>query len=185
MHENKKALLNLGAVIKSLGSYAGAFVNRYRKSATKAAYQQVFQKLQGKHVLDIGCHVGFYSFYMSNYASSVVGIDWDTRIIKVAKAAKKKLGVKNVKFVCMSIFDLDSFFIESHNINAIFMHKTGGTFSPEQARELTRFIVEHRILTIVVNISKNTSNNILNDIVSDYYPGYKWERVNTLLHIYK
>lgn len=176
--------LNMNSVIKSIGFYGDKFEGRYVKSATNVAYQQVFQKFQGKYVLDIGCHVGFYSFYISNYAFSVMGIDWSRDLIKVANTAKKKLGVKNVEFVCASIFDLDSFFIESHNINAVFMHKTGGDFSSEQRRDLTRLIVKCRILTIVTNISENNaSNDMLNDVVSDYYPGYKWKQTKNLLNL--
>lgn len=63
--------------------------------------------LTGKTVLDIGCNAGFYSFEMRRRgAARVLGIDADDRYIEQARFAARTLGVADVEFRNLSIYDV-------------------------------------------------------------------------------
>jgi tRNA (mo5U34)-methyltransferase len=50
--------------------------------------------LTGWKVLDIGCNAGFYSFELTKRGASVVGVDSDTRYLRQARWAAKKMGLQ-------------------------------------------------------------------------------------------
>lgn len=65
------------------------------------------QDLTGKSVLDIGCNAGFYSFEMKRRgASRVVGIDFDDYYLNQARFAAGVLGLADVEFRRMSVYDV-------------------------------------------------------------------------------
>ncbi len=49
-------------------------------------------------VLDVGCGVGSLSLYVSQYATSVLGIDVSKRAIDISESARAALNIKNVVF---------------------------------------------------------------------------------------
>lgn len=63
------------------------------------------KKLEGMHVLDVGCNAGFFSFKASELgARYVTGIDFDYHI-QQANFIKEIKKAKNVKFLSSSIYD--------------------------------------------------------------------------------
>jgi len=84
---------------------------RSHRKGTRARWDFISKHISvnGKSVLDLGCSVGAFCILASlGGASKVVGIDYDSESIEVAKYAAKELGA-NVEFICRSI---DSKFIE-------------------------------------------------------------------------
>ena len=106
-------------------------------------------------------------------------------IIETANRVKSRLDVKNVEFVRTSVFDINSDFIDFHNINAVFLHKTGGNFTKRQSRQMVSFIKSCGISTIISNISKKASKEDIDRMITSYYGGYKWKRIEHLLCIHK
>ncbi len=92
---------------------------------------KVFEKFKNKTVLDIGCHLGFYSILISSFADFIFGMDKNRVSIKDANYFKKVTRAKNTKFIQKSAFDLDDNFMKDNKINAIFIHKTYGYWSIE------------------------------------------------------
>jgi tRNA (mo5U34)-methyltransferase len=63
--------------------------------------------LSGKSVLDIGCNAGFYSLEMKRRgASRVLGIDHDERYLDQARFASSVLGVRDIEFRRMEVWDI-------------------------------------------------------------------------------
>lgn len=69
------------------------------------AYKFAKDFVPGKDVLDIGCGEGYGSDFLSNYAQSVLGIDYDKDVISYAK---DKYDNKNLQFLVLDIKDLGS-----------------------------------------------------------------------------
>jgi len=55
--------------------------------------------LKGKNALDIGCGFGRLSFLASRYAAHIDAIDMMEEPIRVARAMRETLGIKNVEFM--------------------------------------------------------------------------------------
>ena len=109
----------------------------YRHARTLKEYNRfndAFTNFEGKNIIDIGTHIGYYAIVMSSYARSVLGIDILDRSIKSANKFKNIVGAKNTSFMLMSAFDLNEKFFEKYKINAMFNHKTIGKqkFSPKK-----------------------------------------------------
>jgi tRNA (mo5U34)-methyltransferase len=65
--------------------------------------------LTGKSVLDIGCNAGFYSLEMKRRgAARVVGIDHDERYLEQARYAASVLGVRDIDFRRLEVWDVAS-----------------------------------------------------------------------------
>jgi tRNA (mo5U34)-methyltransferase len=65
------------------------------------------EDLSGKTVLDIGCNAGFYSIEMKRRgAAHVMGIDSDDRYLAQARLACSALGVNDIEFRNLSVYDV-------------------------------------------------------------------------------
>jgi tRNA (mo5U34)-methyltransferase len=65
------------------------------------------QDLAGRSVLEIGCNAGFYSFEMKRRgACRVLGIDFDDYYLNQARFAAQVLGLADVEFRRMSVYDV-------------------------------------------------------------------------------
>lgn len=69
------------------------------------AYQFAKDYIAGKNVLDIGCGEGYGSYYLSGFAKSVLGIDYDNSIIDYAN---NKYHRGNLSFQTVNINNLGS-----------------------------------------------------------------------------
>jgi len=69
------------------------------------AYKFANAFVGAKVVLDIGCGEGYGSDFLSNYAKSVLGIDYDKAVISYAR---DKYNKKNLQFMVLDIKDLIS-----------------------------------------------------------------------------
>lgn len=64
--------------------------------------------MRGKRVLDVGCNEGFFSLKLAEMgAKEVVGIDADRLRLKKAEFVSEVLGVENIKYLLVDIFDDD------------------------------------------------------------------------------
>ncbi len=64
--------------------------------------------IKGKRVLDVGCNEGFFSLKLEELgASEVVAVDADKLRIKKAKFISDVLGVSNINYEVVDIFDQD------------------------------------------------------------------------------
>ena len=64
-------------------------------------------RLDGWHVLDVGCNAGFYSFELAKRGATVVGIDVEPLYLTQAKWAAKEFGLADkVEFREMQVYDL-------------------------------------------------------------------------------
>jgi ribosomal protein L11 methyltransferase len=62
----------------------------------------------GKTVFDLGCNLGYYSFYAARRgAKKVVGIDFDTAVIEGCHILKKHYGVDNTTFIRADFLEED------------------------------------------------------------------------------
>lgn len=65
------------------------------------------ERLDGWHVLDIGCNAGFYCFALAQRGAQVVGIDMDPHFLRQAAWAARQFGLQEqVTFRRMQIYDL-------------------------------------------------------------------------------
>ena len=78
--------------------------SKYSKDYAKTKMIRCFE-LKGKHVLDIGCSEGIYSFYMAEQGAKVMGVDIDEKRIRKANFIKKCLGFRNVQFETGNVLD--------------------------------------------------------------------------------
>ena len=119
---------SLGKLRKKLGRFNLSL--RYDRDTKNAKehkqINKVFKKFGNKNVIDIGCHIGYYSTLISSFAESVVGIDIRDKSIKQANYFKEIMKVDNTEFKTKSAFDIDDNFMKNHNINAVFIHKSVG-----------------------------------------------------------
>lgn len=53
----------------------------------------------GKHVLDLGCSGGFFTFSLASKAKEIVAVDADPHMIERNNEANKKLGYDNITFL--------------------------------------------------------------------------------------
>ena len=65
--------------------YSGQLKGHWSLLRTMARYKFVANLVEGKKVLDVGCGEGLGTWMLSKYASSVIGVDTDTKAIKFAK----------------------------------------------------------------------------------------------------
>ena len=65
------------------------------------------ERLDGWHVLDIGCNAGFYSFEMARLGATVTAIDVDAHYLTQARWAARVLGLDTqIEFRQMQIYEL-------------------------------------------------------------------------------
>jgi len=65
--------------------------------------------LTGMSVLDIGCNGGFYSIEMKRRgADRVLGVDHDSQYLDQARFAAKVLGLEDIEFRTLSVYELPS-----------------------------------------------------------------------------
>ena len=53
-----------------------------------------------KTVLDIGCNVGFLDIDIAQWAKHIKGVEYNKRLVLIAKIASRYLHLRNVEFVC-------------------------------------------------------------------------------------
>lgn len=63
--------------------------------------------LRGYSVLDLGCNAGYFSLQLRKRGAHVVGIDEVPGHIQQAKLAARELGVFDIDYRCMSVYDID------------------------------------------------------------------------------
>lgn len=65
--------------------------------------------LGGRSVLDLGCNAGFYSFEMKRRgAGRVLAVDTDPRYLRQARLAAEVLGIRDIEFRELSVYDVPS-----------------------------------------------------------------------------
>jgi tRNA (mo5U34)-methyltransferase len=83
------------------------FLWNYPENKFKRFRHVVPEDLSGKTVLDIGCNAGFYSLEMKRRgAARVLGIDHDERYLEQARYASSVLGVRDLEFRRMEVWDV-------------------------------------------------------------------------------
>lgn len=70
-----------------------------------SAYKFAEDYVSGKNVLDIGCGEGYGTHYLSGFAESITGIDYDKTIVEYAKEKYRR---NNLKFYTLDIKNIDS-----------------------------------------------------------------------------
>jgi len=68
--------------------------------------QYFAEALTEKDVLDVGCGTGYFTHTMAEYAKTVIGIDYNSEYIDVAKKKWVLEGPGNLSFEVVDIFDL-------------------------------------------------------------------------------
>jgi ubiquinone/menaquinone biosynthesis C-methylase UbiE len=77
----------------------------YNDFVEQPAIKSLISSLEGKSVLDLGCgDGGFAKYCIDNGATNVVGVDISSNMINQARVENKH---ENIKYLCMSIEDLD------------------------------------------------------------------------------
>jgi 2-polyprenyl-3-methyl-5-hydroxy-6-metoxy-1,4-benzoquinol methylase len=119
-------------------------------------FNEAFVNFEGKNVIDIGTHIGYYATVISSFSNSVIGIDVLGKSIKQAISFKNIIGLKNINFLKMSAYDLDDKFFEEHEINAMFNHKTIGKekFPPVEFVKLMQLCERHCDIIITDKIDR-------------------------------
>ncbi len=124
-YTQKKLRKSLDKLREKLGRF-NLSQRYYRDTSNSKEHNQinkVFKKFKGKVVLDVGCHLGYYSVLISSFADKVIGIDISEAEIGRANYFKKVVGSQNTEFKLYSAFYLDDKFMEENKIDAIFFHK--------------------------------------------------------------
>jgi SAM-dependent methyltransferase len=93
----------------------------------------VLKHFNKKIVLDVGCHVGYYSVLISSFAKQVIGIDINNKALTKADYFIKLFDSNNIIFKYFSVFDIDDKFMTQNNVNAVFIHKTVGDVDSNQS----------------------------------------------------
>ena len=95
----------------------------YERIETKKA---AFEILRGKVVLDLGCHIGVWSIFLSHVASRVIGVDRKGALITKANKLRDALGVSNVEFVQGDVWSLQDI-CEKYSSTCLFAKKVLGS----------------------------------------------------------
>jgi tRNA (mo5U34)-methyltransferase len=95
--------INLGGIWTAPEHFLGDYPNvKFQRFAPDLP-----EDLSGKSVLDIGCNAGFYSMEMKRRgAERVLGIDSDDRYLAQARLAGEALGLDNIEFRNLSVYDV-------------------------------------------------------------------------------
>lgn len=104
-------------------SVGGQRKGHYDRAAVRCAAFSVFA---GKTVIDFGCHIGGWSFLISEYADNVIGVDKKKSCIARSNKANRILNLPNVKFVVGDVYSLAEVCNEYHP-TGLFSQKTLGT----------------------------------------------------------
>jgi SAM-dependent methyltransferase len=89
---------------------AGTVTPRYliTKSSTDYFTAEVARRAPGKHILEYGCGVNSYAFWLARQGATVVGIDISDEAVDYSKERAKKEGLSDkVSFVRMNAEELD------------------------------------------------------------------------------
>jgi len=70
------------------------------------AYKFAEDYIRGKKVLDIGCGEGYGTYYLSEFAKDILGLDYDKAVINYAKDKYQK---ENLRFEVFDVKKLESF----------------------------------------------------------------------------
>lgn len=113
----------------------------YERIETKKA---AFERLRGKVVLDIGCHIGVWSIFLSHVASRVIGVDRKAALIPKAEKLRDALGVSNIEFVRGEVWSLQNI-CEKYNPTGLFAKKVLGSVCklPKDRIEFHRVCWKH------------------------------------------
>lgn len=84
----------------------------------QSQYQLLNLINENSRVLDIGCNIGMFGFYLRNYIDSYYGIDLDKKAIKIANEFKKNYKVDNCNFENRQ-YDNDFILQNSHKYDLI------------------------------------------------------------------
>lgn len=99
-------------------------------------------ELSGRRVLDIGCNAGFYSFEMKRRgAAYVLGIDHDETYLAQARFARDRLGLRDVEFRHLEVYDLDQLGGERFDFvlfMGVFYHLRHPLYALEKVAKLVR-----------------------------------------------
>lgn len=119
----------------------------YRRDSRLRSAQKM---ISGKNVLDIGCHLGFFSRILAENGKEVVGIDVLESSINIAKTFNQ---VKGVEYKCGDIFNLK--FRDNEFDSIVFLETI------EHVQEPVKFLREFfRILKPGGNLVISTPNSV-------------------------
>ena len=98
--------------------------------------------LSGQSVLDIGCNAGFYSFELKRRgAARVLGIDHDPAYLAQAHFAREQLGLRDVEFRQLEVYDVDQLAGEQFDLvlfMGVFYHLRHPLYALEKVARLVR-----------------------------------------------
>jgi len=160
------------------------FRGRYIKSCDELypMYDSAFSEFQGMGVLDVGCHMGFYSLFLSNYATSVIGLDINAALISEAEDILRRVaGADNVEFMAASVRDLNAEFFRDNAIEGVFIHKSLGHFSKDERLLMTAIFIEGGVRRIVTNVNPHAEDSLITKQVREDFGNFKWKKFAPLL----
>ena len=171
----------------------------YRNTSNKKEHDQinkVFKKFKNMTVLDVGCHIGYYSVLISSFANKVIGIDVSEKEIKRANYFKKIVNSENIEFIFYSVFDLDDKFMEDNKIDAVFFHKMSeprkvklkkldNTWNEKKYKQAFNLFKKHCDVIICDDKKKIESYFKKDEVSIREYPSYRSNRMYVVKKIGK
>lgn len=178
-------MTDIQTILRAMGKRSTVFRGRYTKAGGKLypMYHKAFSEFQGIGVLDVGCHIGFYSLFLSNYSPLVIGLDISTDHISEAEDIRRRAGVDNVKFMAASVLDLNAEFFRDNSIEGVFIHKSLGHFSKDEWQRMITAFIEGGVQRIVTNVNPKVlkKDSLITKRVSKHFGNFKWKRFSPLL----
>lgn len=123
------------------------------------------------NVLDVGANIGFFSLYISDYVKSVDIVEYEPRLVKIAKLAKNKLDVMNARIFNQDIkkFNPDK---KYHMIFSFAIHGWVGMPLDEYMKLLVSFLRPDGTILIESHLT-NRKKDVLEDFFAQNKDKYK------------
>lgn len=82
-------------------------------------------------ILDIGCNFGFFDLTLADRVKSIVGIEYNEKLVEIAQTVASNLNISNVVFECSDYNDWQSKCVEKYDVIFSFAVHVWLNVSPE------------------------------------------------------
>jgi ubiquinone/menaquinone biosynthesis C-methylase UbiE len=85
-----------------------AYISRLRQEGEERHFLKAFKLSPDMHLLEVGTGGGRWAFFLSDKVSSVVGIDFSSKMIELANLALQRKAMNNVSFAVAELLEYET-----------------------------------------------------------------------------
>lgn len=170
-----------------IGPYSSyQFLNSRRHLLYTIARYKFAMKIIGenKRILDLGCNDGFGTYFLGEFASKLVGVDFDEKAISWAK---KQKSLSNIEFKCENFFKKEYWNINEKKFDAIVSFDVIEHIYPQNENEFMNTVIknlEHNGIFIIGTPSLEANQYSKENISGAHVNLYTGETLNKMLNKY-